>query len=189
MAADDLKFANAQAIMLKFRDYVVSQSRANLTKGNKNVTKTLWSDIKGSDPINEGGFFLVEFNLGRYGSFQDEGVKGAVHDGNNKAPNSRFSFKSKLPPYSPILKWVKTRGFLFRNDKTGRMMSQKTTAYLVQRGIFKKGIKPSLFFTKAYEAGYKKYIDKSLVLAFGDDVGTLVSYELDKLPDEISNKK
>ncbi len=186
METEDLKFKNAQAILTKFRDYVVSQSRANLSKQNKNVTKGLYESIKG-DIITEDGFSIVEFNLGKYGSFQDQGIKGSVHS--NKAPNSPFSFKSKPPPYSAILKWVKARGFLFRNKENGRMMSAKTTSYLVQRSIFKNGIKPSLFFTKPFEAGYKKYIDVSLVLAFGEDVGTLVSYELDKLPNEISNKK
>lgn len=183
-AIDDLKFTNAERIVTKFKDYVISQSRANLTRQKKNVTKNLYDRISG-EVVNDGGFFIAAFNLGKYGSFQDQGVQGAVKGSNNNAPNSPFSFKTKRPPIGPIKKWVKARGFLFRDRETGRMMSAETTAYLVRNAIFKNGIKPSLFFTKPFEAGYKKYIDVSLVLAFGDDLETIIDYELNEIPNEI----
>jgi hypothetical protein len=35
-----------------------------------------------------------------------------------------------------------------------------------------------LFFTKPFEAGYKKYIDTDLIKAFGQDIETMVDYNL-----------
>ena len=43
--------------------------------------------------------------------------------------------------------------------------------------IFKKGIKPSLFFTKPFEAAFKNLPDE-LVEAFGLDVENLIKYSL-----------
>jgi hypothetical protein len=34
-------------------------------------------------------------------------------------------------------------------------MSYQSTAWLITRSIYSKGIKPSLFFTKPFEAAYK----------------------------------
>jgi hypothetical protein len=57
-------------------------------------------------------------------------------------------------------------------------MSYEQTGYLISRSIFQKGIKPSLFFTKPFEAGYKKYIDTDLFKAFGQDLDTIVDVNL-----------
>ena len=114
-----------------------------------------------------------------YGTFVDLGVKGKTSS--NKAPNSPYQFGSgtgkKGGLTKGINKWVKQKGFQFR-DKKGRFLSYDSTAYLITRSIFHKGIKPSLFFTKPFEAGYKKYIDIDLVKAFGQDVETMVDYNL-----------
>ena len=66
----------------------------------------------------------------------------------------------------------------FRNKETGKFMSYKSTAWIITRSIYRTGIKPSLFFTKPFEAGYKKYIDIDLVKAFGQDVETMVDFNL-----------
>ena len=52
----DLK--NTQDAIKRFRDYVVSQSRANLTRGGKNVSKTLYNSIKG-EIVNESNYTIV----------------------------------------------------------------------------------------------------------------------------------
>jgi len=188
---DEIKLINSQKIVEKFRDYVVSQSRANLSKGGKNVTNGLYNVIQG-EVINDNGFFVVGFDLGPYGSFQDQGVRGKSSSA--KAPNSPFRFGSGTGPKggltAGIQKWVKAKGFLFRDKKTGQMLSRETTAYLITRSIYHKGIKPSLFFTKPFEAGFKKYIDVSLLLEFGKDVETIVDYGMETiLPDNIGPRK
>lgn len=167
------------SVIKKFRDYVIQQSRSNLTKGGKNVTKELYNSLKG-EIVTENNFTIVGFKMDDYGAFQDQGVKGK--SSSFKAPNSPFRFGSgsgkKGGLTQGIDKWVRARGFQFRDKKSGKFMSYESTAYLITRSIFHKGIKPSLFFTKPFEAGYIKYIDVDLVKAFGQDVETMVDYNL-----------
>ena len=166
-------------VIKKFRDYVIQQSRSNLTKGGKNVSKKLYNSLKG-EIVTENGFSIVGFSMDDYGSFQDKGVKGKTSSA--KAPNSPFKFGSGTGPKGGLTKgidkWVRLKGFQFRDKTSGKFMSYQATAFLITRSIFHKGIKPSLFFTKPFEAGYKKYIDVDLMKAFGQDVETMVDYNL-----------
>lgn len=166
-------------VIKKFRDYVIQQSRSNLTKGGKNVTKELYNSLKG-EIVTENNFTIVGFKMDDYGAFQDQGVKGK--SSSFKAPNSPFRFGSgsgkKGGLTEGINKWVRARGFQFRDKKSGKFMSYESTAFLITRSIFHKGIKPSLFFTKPFEAGYIKYIDVDLVKAFGQDIETMVDFNL-----------
>jgi len=166
-------------VIKKFRDYVIQQSRSNLTKGGKNVTKKLYDSLKG-EIVTDKGFSIVGFSMDDYGAFQDKGVRGKSSSA--KAPNSPFKFGSgtgkKGGLTQGINKWVRTKGFQFRDKTSGKFMSYQATAFLITRSIFHKGIKPSLFFTKPFEAGYKKYIDVDLLKAFGQDVETMVDVNL-----------
>ena len=168
-----------EKVITKFRDYVIQQSRSNLTKGGKNSSKELYNSLKG-EVVTENGFTIVGFQMADYGSFVDLGVKGKTSS--NKAPNSPFKFGSGTGKKGGLTKginqWVKQKGFQFRDRKSGKFLSYDSTAYLITRSIFHKGIKPSLFFTKPFEAGYKKYIDVDLLKAFGEDVETMVDYNL-----------
>ena len=167
-----------EATIRRFRDYVIQQAKSNLTKGGKNSSKSLYNSLKG-EIVTDKGFTIVGFKMNDYGTFVDLGVRGK--SSSLKAPNSPYKFGSgrgrKGGLTEGINKWVKQKGFQFR-DKRGRFMSYDSTAYLITRSIFHKGIKPSLFFTKPFEAGYKKYIDVDLVKAFGQDVETMVDYNL-----------
>ena len=166
-------------VIKKFRDYVIQQARSNLTKSGKNVTKKLYDSLKG-EIVTENGFSIVGFSMDDYGAFQDKGVKGKSSSA--KAPNSPFKFGSGTGPKGGLTKgiekWVRLKGFQFRDKTSGKFMSYQATAFLITRSIFHKGIKPSLFFTKPFEAGYKKYIDVDLIKAFGQDVETMVDYNL-----------
>jgi hypothetical protein len=163
----------------RFRDYVIQQSRSNLSKSGKNSSKELYNSLKG-EVVTEKGFTIVGFQMADYGAFVDQGVKGKTSS--NKAPNSPFKFGSGTGKKGGLTKginqWVKQKGFQFRDRKSGRFLSYDSTAYLITRSIFHKGIKPSLFFTKPFEEGYKKYIDVDLLKAFGQDIETMVDYNL-----------
>ena len=167
-----------EATIRRFRDYVIQQAKSNLTKGGKNSSKDLYNSLKG-EIVTDKGFTIVGFKMNDYGTFVDLGVRGKTSS--LKAPNSPYKFGTgtgrKGGLTQGINKWVKQKGFQFR-DKRGRFMSYDSTAYLITRSIFQKGIKPSLFFTKPFEAGYKKYIDVDLIKAFGQDIETMVDYNL-----------
>jgi len=168
-----------EAVIKRFRDYVIQQSRSNLSKSGHNNTKELYNSLKG-EIVNEKDYTIVGFEMLNYGMFQDQGVKGK--NSSAKAPNSPFRFGTgtgkKGGLTQGINKWVRQKGFQFRDRKSGKFLSYQSTAYLITRSIFHKGIKPSLFFTKPFEAGYKKYIDTDLMKAFSQDIDTLIDYSL-----------
>ena len=174
---------NVQKTIEKFRDYVIRESKDNLKRGGQygsyNNTSALSNSLKG-EIVTENGYTIVGFQMADYGAFVDKGVKGKTSS--NKAPNSPFKFGSGTGRKGGLTKginqWVKQKGFQFRDRKSGKFLSYDSTAYLITRSIFHKGIKPSLFFTKPFEAGYKKYIDVDLLKAFGQDIETMVDYNL-----------
>jgi hypothetical protein len=170
---------NVNDVLKRFRDYVIQQSRSNLSKGDKNVSKELYNSLKG-EILSENNYSLVGFSMAEYGQFQDQGVKGK--SSSMRAPNSPFKFGSgtgkKGGLTKSIDKWVRARGFQFRDKKSGKFLSYEQTGFLISRSIFHKGIKPSMFFTKPFEAGYKKYIDTDLFKAFGQDLDTIVDVNL-----------
>ena len=115
----------------------------------------------------------------QYGEFVDLGVKGKTSS--SKAPNSPFKFGTgsgrKGGLTQGIDKWVKLKGIQFKDKKTGRFLSYQSTAFLITRGIYNKGIKPTLFFTKPFEKGFKR-LDDEMIEAFGLDVDEFLKFTL-----------
>ena len=155
-----------------FKKFVIQQSRSRLTKGRKNVNKKLYNSIDGEVEVNPNSFSL-SFYMEDYGVFQDKGVSGT-----KKKYNTPFSYTTKRPPRKTLEEWISKRRFQFR-DKKGKFMSYKTMSFLIQRSIFEKGIKPSLFFTKPFEQGFKKLPDE-LLEAYGLDVEEFLEFTLNK---------
>jgi len=149
----------------KFAKYVIQQSRSNLTKGSSdygtyNDTKTLYNSLKGNVvPTKNGANLNIE--MADYGKFKDKGVRGK--SSSSKAPNSPFRFGSgtgrKGGLTEAMQSYVKRRRIQFKDRKTGRFLSYQSTAFLIARSIYQKGIKPSLFFTKPFVAAFKRLPD------------------------------
>jgi len=177
---------STKQVLEAYKKYVIQQARSNLSKGNKNVSKELYNNIK-VEILFEKDYFLLGFSMPDYGFYQDEGVKGADPSQVSKnakikgqqAPNSRFKFKTKRPPSKPLEEWAKQKNIRLRDAK-GKFTkgSYKTIGIIIAKNIWARGIKPSLFFTKPFEDGYKKYIDTDLIKAFGDDIETLIDYTI-----------
>jgi hypothetical protein len=169
-------------LLEKYKNYVIQQARANLSKGRNNMSKTLYNSIKG-EVVTENNYAIVGFKMEYYGQFLDEGVKGAfpslVKNGRQKAPNSRFMFTNKRPPAGVIGEWAKKRGIRLRNDK-GKFKrgNYKTLGFILAKRIYAQGIKPTLFFTKPYEAGFKKYIQDQMPTQVAIDVDRMVDINL-----------
>lgn len=151
-----------QETLDKFKSYVIQQSRSNLSKLRKNSSKNLYNSLKG-EVINKDELHQVVFNMNYYGEFQDQGVSGK-----KKKYNTPYSYKSKMPPPSKLDKWIVRKGIAPR-DKNGKFISRKSLQFLIARGIFKNGIKPSLFFTKPYNDGLKR-LPAEVKNAYGTDV-------------------
>jgi len=149
----------------KFAKYVIQQSRSNLTKGKKNTSKELYNSL-GYDIESSKDSTSMAFKMADYGKFQDLGVKGK--DSSAKAPNSPYRFGTgsgkKGGLTKGIDKWVRRRGIQFR-DKKGKFLSYKQTGYIITRSVYKTGMKASMFFTKPFEAAFKRLPD-DLVKAY-----------------------
>ena len=158
----------------KFAKEVIKQSRSNLTRKDKNYTKSLYDSLKSEVEVFPNSFSL-SFLMDEYGIYQDKGVSGT-----ERKFNTKFSYKNKMPPIKPLADWAKFRRIRLRNKK-GQFSkgNYNTIGFLIARKIFKEGIKPSLFFTKPFENAFKNLPDE-LVNSFGLDVDKFIDFTLKK---------
>ena len=159
---------NVQKELNRFGKYVVSQSRANLTRQKKNASKQLWQSVDYDLKVSKNSFQL-EFLMEDYGIFQDKGVSGT-----EVKYNTPYKYTNKMPPPSKLDKWIVKRNLKGVRDKDGKFISRKSLQFMIARSIYKKGIKPSLFFTKPFEKAFKN-INKDLIEAYRLDVEKLLN--------------
>jgi hypothetical protein len=155
-----MKQTELQLELNKFRDYVVSQAKANLTRGGKNVSKGLYNSIKGNVKANPNSFEM-DFSMEEYGFYQDKGVSGI-----KKKYNTDYKYTNKMPPAKAFDKWVVRKGLAPREK--GKFKNRKSLSFAIARSVYINGIKPSLFFTKPFEKAIKR-LPNDLVEAFGID--------------------
>lgn len=176
-----MKQSQLQIELDKFKNYVVSQAKSNLTRQHKNSSKSLYNSIDGRVKANANSFEM-EFVMEEYGLFVDEGVKGKDPSKVSKnarirgqqAPNSQYRFGSgKVKNYAEFTRslesWIKRKNIRLRDEK-GKFKkgSVKTLSHIIARNVYNRGLAPSLFFTKPFEKAYKK-LPNDLVEAFGLD--------------------
>ena len=154
-----------QKALIKFRDTIINEAKANLKSMGKDSTGKLSKSIKGQVKEMPNSISMY-FQMEAYGFFQDKGVSGI-----KKKYNTEFSYTTKMPPPSKLDKWIVRKGIAPR-DKKGKLMSRKGLQFAIARGIFINGIKPSLFFTKPFEKAFKKLPDV-LVQKYGLDAEQL----------------
>ena len=150
----------------QFRDLVVAEAKANLQRLGKDTSGKLSNSIKGEVkemPNSIGVYFEME----PYGNFQDKGVSGT-----QRKFDTPYSYKSKMPPPSAFDKWIVKKGIAPRSA-SGKFQSRKGLQFAIARTIFKQGIKPSLFFTRPFEAAYKTLPD-TLIDKYGLDAEQLL---------------
>ena len=154
-----MKQSELQKELDKFKNYVISESQKNLRKLGKDGGK-LYDSIQARVKANANSFEM-EFSMEEYGIYQDKGVSGT-----EKKYNTQYKYTTKAPPPKAFDKWIVRKGLAPR--KNGKFQTRKGLQFALSRYIFKKGIKPSLFFTKPFEKAYKK-LPQDLVDAFGVD--------------------
>ena len=162
----------------RFKNYVIQQSKSNLTRLKKNSSKTLYNSIKGEAKAMPNSFYL-NFEMEPYGKFIDKGVNGK-----KTTYSTPYSYKTKMPPPSKLDKWIVRKGLAPRNKDgkfTGRSINsvgfKKSIQFLIARKIFMFGIKPSLFFTKPFEKAYKN-LPEELVAKYGLDALELFKHTI-----------
>lgn len=158
----------------KFAKYVVKQSRSNLTRQGKRAGNSLYDSIGYNLMISKNSFSL-EFEMEEYGDFVDRGVSGTK----NKISGAAGQFKYDKPSkkhVDELVKWVNRKRLRLRGEdgkfKTG---GQRSLAYAIGYSIKRKGIKPSLFFTKPFEQAFKN-LPKELEEAYALDVEDFINF-------------
>jgi hypothetical protein len=162
-------FAKTQDALNKFAKYVVSQSKANLTRSKKNASGNLRNSIGYDLKVNPNSFEL-EFIMAEYGMFVDEGVQGSKSS-YLESRNSRFEYSGRFKsiPTAALDKWVIRRGIKGVRDEKGRFIKRDSLKYLIAKSIYEKGIRASLFFTKPFEKAFDN-LPKEIVDAYALDI-------------------
>tara|TARA_B110000483_G_scaffold102794_1_gene125548 strand:- start:987 stop:1550 length:564 start_codon:yes stop_codon:yes gene_type:complete len=177
-----MKFGNLNKALNNFGKYVVQQSKSILTK-NKKGGGDLYNSIRYTLDEEQKGFIL-DFYMEDYGIFQDQGVKGANPSKvspNSKikgqqAPNSPYKFGSgsKRGTFKQFVNkmtvFAQSKNLRFR-DKKGQFSkgSYKSMGYVVAKNIYNRGLKPTYFFTKPFEAAFKR-LPEELIKDFMLDI-------------------
>jgi len=139
----------------EFAHRVIKEAQSNLVKANKMASGKLYDSLE-YNVSGDNERMHLEMSMEDYGTFIDKGAK----------------FKMKKPPLDNILQWVKQKGLRLRDEK-GRFKKggQKSLAFLIQRSVFEKGIKPTLFFTKPFEKHFA---------GLSDDVANIVASSINE---------
>jgi hypothetical protein len=155
----------------KFAKYVIQESRNNLSKSKKNFSKELYNSL-GYDLNVSKNSFSLSILMEDYGVFQDKGVSGT-----EKKYNTPFKYTNKRPPASAFSNWVVRKGLKGTRDAKGRFVSRKGLMFAVANSIFKKGIKPSMFFTTPFQKAFKD-LPEELILSFGLDLERFIDFTI-----------
>lgn len=166
-----------------FAKNVIVEAKQNLQKGGqygpKIASGNLYKSLK--EVVNVGpNSIQVNFNMAEYGYYQDRGVKGRFStypEINKYGTKAQFgSGKGKKGGLTEAINnWVASKRFQFRDKETGRFMSYKSTAYLIIRSIYNKGLKPSLFFTKPFEKYFNR-LPETLTDSFALDMENFIEF-------------
>ena len=160
---------NVQQELNRFAKYVITQSKANLTRGKKNSSKALYNSLDYDLKVSPNSFSM-SFLMEDYGVFQDKGVSGI-----KKKYNTPYSYTNKMPPPSKMDKWIVRKGLKGVRGKDGKFISRKSLQFMIARSIYNKGIKPSLFFTKPFKKAFTN-LNKDIIKAYQLDVEELLKF-------------
>ncbi len=156
----------------KFAKYVIQQSRTNLTKGKKRASNELYRSL-GYEVNESAKTTSIAFEMVDYGKFQDRGVSGK-----NKKYNTPYSYTTKMPPPQAFDNWVVRKGIAPRG-KGGKFASREGLKFAIAKAIYKNGIRPSMFFTKPFEAAFKRLPDE-LIEAYSIGIEKQIQVNIDK---------
>lgn len=163
-----------------FGKRIVQQSKSNLSKKGKKDTSSLYNSIKYEVTVHKNSFSL-SFQMEDYGQFIDKGVRGKTSS--KRAPNSPFKFGTGTGKSGGLTNgingWVKRKRLQFKDKKTGRFLSYKSTSFLIIRSIWNKGLETTNFFTKPFENEFKKLPD-DVIEAYGLEVNSLIKLAFKK---------
>ena len=155
-------------------------ARISLRKQDKVNTGALYNSMSVAVGKDKDGFFVNITPQVHYWEFVDKGVQGASRNIFSRQSESPFKFGSGNGPRGlrgAIDKWVAKKGFQFSDKKTGRFMSFKSTAFVVSRAIYNRGLKPTFFISDTMKRLKPKAM-QMLSKAMSEDMASALSLNL-----------
>lgn len=164
---------NVDKVLNAFGKKVVDTARGILNAKGKNASGDLGSSLGYHLKVYDSGAVDMSFVAEGYAKFVDKGVKGSMSSA--KAPNSPYKFTSKQPPSNVIDKWVVRKGLQGARDDKGRFIPRKSMVFLIARNIKLYGVKPSNFFTDAFNLAYRD-LPQKFIDAYAKDVTQFLKF-------------
>jgi hypothetical protein len=169
---------NLENVLKDFNKEVIKQARANLTRKGKRDTNTLYKEMNSTVSVGKNSFYSsIDFGKASdYWDFIDKGVKGVSSSA--KAPQSPYKFGTGTGRKGGLTKgidgWVRRKRFQFK-DKQGKFLSYESTAFLIRRAIWNKGLETTNFISRPFELAFKR-LPNEVVEAYSLDLDSTLKY-------------
>ena len=165
--------SNVDKVLDTFGKKVVQTARGILNAKGRNASGDLGSSLGYFIKVYPGGAVDMSFVAEGYAKFVDKGVKGSKSSA--KAPNSPYKYTTKQPPSGVIDKWAVRKGIQGVRDKKGRFIPRKSLVFSIARNIKLYGVKPSNFFTDAFNVAYRD-LPKDFIKAYAQDTQQFLKF-------------
>ena len=165
--------SNVDKVLDTFGKKVVQTARGILNAKGKNASCDLGSSLGYFIKVYPSGAVDMSFVAEGYAKFVDKGVKGSKSSA--KAPNSPYKYTTKQPPSGVIDKWAVRKGIQGVRDKKGRFIPRKSLVFSIARNIKLYGVKPSNFFTDAFNVAYRD-LPKDFIKAYAQDTQQFLKF-------------
>ena len=165
--------SNVDKVLDTFGKKVVQTARGILNAKGRNASGDLGSSLGYFIKVYPSGAVDMSFVAEGYAKFVDKGVKGSKSSA--KAPNSPYKYTTKQPPSGVIDKWAVRKGIQGVRDKKGRFIPRKSLVFSIARNIKLYGVKPSNFFTDAFNVAYRD-LPKDFIKAYAKDTQQFLKF-------------
>ena len=165
--------SNVDKVLDTFGKKVVQTARGILNAKGKNASGDLGSSLGYFIKVYPSGAIDMSFVAEGYAKFVDKGVKGSKSSA--KAPNSPYKYTNKQPPSGVIDKWVVRKGIQGARDEKGRFIKRKSLVYAMARSIKLYGVKPTNFFTDAFNVAHRD-LPQEFIKAYANDTQQFLKF-------------
>ena len=159
-----MNLERTEKLLNDFAERVIEIAQRNLSAKGKSSSGTLSKTLNYHLELHKSGALDLDFLSAGYGKFIDKGVSGT-----ERKYNTPYAYTTKQPPSRVLDKWVVRKGLKGTRDKKGRFTPRKSISFLIARSIKRYGIKPTNFFSDAFEKAYKE-LPKEFTRQYGEDV-------------------
>jgi len=165
--------SNVDKVLDTFGKKVVQTAKGILNAKGKNASGDLGSSLGYFIKVYPSGAIDMSFVAEGYAKFVDKGVKGSKSSA--KAPKSPYKYTTKQPPSGVIDKWVVRKGIQGARDEKGRFIKRKSLVYAMARSIKLYGVKPTNFFTDAFNVAYRD-LPQEFIKAYANDTQQFLKF-------------